>query len=52
MRSQTTKSEKAKPKFADAERHTRFKEMTKEVGTSEDPKDFEKAFKKVTRPTH
>ena len=36
--------------LTDAERHTRFKDMAKEVGASEDPKDFEKAFKKVTSP--
>ena len=41
----------AKPKktqLTDAQRHARFKDMAKEVGASEDPKDFEKAFKKVT----
>lgn len=39
---------KSKIKLTDAERHTRFKDMGKEVGASEDPKDFDKAFKKVT----
>jgi hypothetical protein len=36
-----------KPKLTDAERHKRFVEMAKEVEASPDPKDFEKAFKKV-----
>jgi hypothetical protein len=31
----------------DAERHKRFIEMAEKVGASEDPKDFDKAFKKV-----
>jgi hypothetical protein len=35
------------PKLTDEERHKRFLEMAKEVGASDDPKDFEKAFKKV-----
>jgi len=39
-----------KPKPTDAERHARFKEMAREVGASEDPKDFEVAFEKVTTP--
>jgi len=39
---------KTKAKLTDAERHKRFKEVAKEVGASEDPKDFDKAFKKVT----
>ena len=40
---------KAKPKLTDAERHKRFVETAKEVQASEDPKDFDKAFKKVTK---
>lgn len=36
-------------KLTDAERHKRFVEMAKEVGASENPKDFEKGFKKVTK---
>jgi hypothetical protein len=36
-----------KPKLTDAERHKRFIEMAKEVGASDDPKDFERAFEKV-----
>lgn len=38
---------KPRPKLTDAERHKRFVAMAKEVGASDDPKDFEKAFKKV-----
>jgi hypothetical protein len=40
-----------KPKLTDAERHKRFLEMAREVGASNDPKDFEEAFKKVTPKT-
>jgi hypothetical protein len=45
----TPKTERSKKtsKLTDAERHKRFVEMAKEVGASEDPKDFEKAFKRV-----
>jgi hypothetical protein len=39
----------AKPKLTDTERHKRFVEMAKQVGASDDPKDFEKAFSKVTK---
>lgn len=39
-----------KPKLTDAERHKRFVEMAREVGASDDPKDFETAFKKVALP--
>ena len=43
------KPAKAKtPKLTDADRHSRFKDMAKEVGDSDDPKEFEKAFKRVT----
>jgi hypothetical protein len=35
------------PKLTDAERHARFKEMAREVGASEKPEDFERAFGKV-----
>ena len=38
---------KPKPKLTDAERHKRFVEMAGKVGASNDPKDFDKAFKKV-----
>lgn len=40
-----------KPKLTDAERHKRFVEMAREVGASESPKAFDKAFKRVTRKT-
>ena len=36
-----------KPKLTDAERHKRFVETAREVGASEDPKAFDKAFGKV-----
>jgi hypothetical protein len=45
----STKAAK-KPKLTDAERHKRFVEMAKQVGASDDPKAFDKAFKKVTAP--
>jgi hypothetical protein len=35
------------PKLTDAERHKRFVEMAREVDASEDPREFDKAFKKV-----
>ncbi|MDB5499706.1 MAG: hypothetical protein JWP28_3737 [Phenylobacterium sp.] len=41
---------RAKPKLTDAQRHERFVETAHAVEASEDPKDFEKAFKKVTAP--
>lgn len=41
---------KPKPKLTDAERHARFVDMAHEVGASEDPKDFDKAFAAVTAP--
>lgn len=43
-----TRKPQSKPKLTDAERHKRFVEMAREVGASDDPKDFESAFKKVT----
>ena len=43
------KSER-KPKLTDVERHKRFVDMAREVGASDDPKVFEKAFKKVALP--
>jgi hypothetical protein len=42
---------KPKAKLTDAERHKRFVAMGDEVGASKDPKEFEKAFKVVTRPS-
>lgn len=47
-RSQMSKKTATKPKLTDTERHKRFVEMAKQVGASDDPKDFEKAFKKIT----
>jgi hypothetical protein len=43
-----------KPKLTDAERHKRFTDMAREVEASEEPEDFEKAFKKVSsgKPSH
>jgi hypothetical protein len=38
------------PKLTDAERHKRFVEMAHEVEASDDPNEFDKAFKKVVRP--
>lgn len=38
---------KAKPKLTDADRHKRFVDMAREVGASNDPKAFDRAFKKV-----
>jgi hypothetical protein len=40
-----------KPKPTDAERHKRFVETAREVGASNDPKDFDKAFDKVVIPS-
>jgi hypothetical protein len=37
------------PKLTDAERHKRYIAMAKEVGASDDPKDFE-TFKKIALP--
>lgn len=44
-----TKQSKPKPKLTDAERLERFKEMAREVRASEDPEDFERAFRDVVR---
>jgi hypothetical protein len=38
------------PKLSDAERHKRFVEMAQEVDASKDPRDFDRAFKKVISP--
>ena len=37
-----------KPKLTDLERHERFVDMAHEVEASDDPQDFDKAFKRVT----
>jgi hypothetical protein len=39
---------KKKRKLTDSERHRRFVEMAREVGASDDPRAFDKAFKRVT----
>jgi hypothetical protein len=39
-----------KPKLTDAERHARFIETAHKVDASDDPKDFDEAFKKVALP--
>ena len=38
---------KQKPKLTDEDRHKRFVEMARQVEASDDPKAFDKAFKKV-----
>ena len=46
-----TKKPNPPPKLTDAERHARFIAMAREVGASEKPEDFEKAFNGVvSRP--
>ena len=42
--------DKTKPKLTDVERHKRFVETAREIGASDDAKDFDKAFEKVTVP--
>ena len=42
---------KSNKKLTDAERHKRFVEMAREVEASENPKDFDKAFKNITKGT-
>ncbi len=37
-----------KPKLTNEERHERFVDMAHKVGASDDPKDFDKAFERVT----
>ena len=43
-------AEKPKPKakLTDVDRHKRFVEMAREVEASEDARDFDKAFEKIT----
>ena len=41
---------KPQPKLTDAERHKRFVDMAREVEASNDPKDFDEAFKAVASP--
>lgn len=42
-----TKKPVSKPKLTDTDRHKRFVEMAREVGASDKPEDFDKAFKRV-----
>ena len=42
---------KPKTKLTDAERHARFVDTARKIGASEDPTDFEKAFKNVASRT-
>lgn len=49
MRKPQSKSPRPKkPKLSDAEQYERFLDAAKKVGASDDPKDFEEAFKMVT----
>jgi len=41
---------KRPPKHADPDEYQRFLEVAKQVGASEDPKDFDAAFKRVVKP--
>ncbi|MGB6309963.1 MAG: hypothetical protein WBF89_19430 [Steroidobacteraceae bacterium] len=41
------KKARARPKLTDADRHARFVETARKVEASEEPEDFEKAFKKI-----
>ncbi|MGC9954490.1 MAG: hypothetical protein ABSD21_09455 [Rhizomicrobium sp.] len=45
-----TRAHKSKAKKDDPAQSKRFIETAKAIGASEDPKDFDKAFKKVVRP--
>jgi hypothetical protein len=46
----TKSKSKAQPKLTDTERHERFVKMAGEVGASDKPQDFDKAFKAVAKP--
>lgn len=43
------KNRPPKQKLSDAERHKRFVDLAKEVEASDDPKEFDKAFGRVTK---
>jgi hypothetical protein len=45
------KAKAKKHKLTDDERHARFVDTARKVGASDDPKDFEQAFKRVTTPS-
>jgi hypothetical protein len=49
MLSGMAQNPKRKPKLTDAERHKRFLETAREVDASDDPKDFDRAFKKIIK---
>jgi hypothetical protein len=44
-----TKAE-PKPKLTDTERHKRFVDVARAVEASDDPEDFDKAFRKIVKP--
>lgn len=48
MTTTTPKRKTKKAKLTDAERHARFVETGRKVEASEDPKEFDRAFKSVT----
>jgi hypothetical protein len=45
-----TRKPQENSKLTDAERHKRFVDMAREVGASEDTKDFDRAFDEVVNP--
>ena len=40
-----------KKQITEEERRKRIRETAREIGTSDDPKNFERAFKRVTAPS-
>ena len=46
------KKARARPKLTDADRHARFVETARKVEASEDPAEFERAFKTVVPQKH
>jgi len=49
MGSKKRNASKTANKLTDAERQARFVEMARKVDASEDSRDFDRAFKRVTR---
>jgi hypothetical protein len=45
-----TRKPQSKSTLTDEERHARFVETAREVEASDDPKDFDRAFERVTTP--
>ena len=41
---------KKPPGHADPDEYNRFLKVAKEIGASDDPKDFDEAFEKIARP--